>query len=153
MPVRSTSGDPASRELKGFRQVRSVAEAPESTESAPTEARGRAGEGQPDRFGRRFRVVVTFRRMEAVSLFHSLVYVGLLVSAFVLGGPEPFTFVLGLSHGLLWIGMAITSFFAVRYRVINLRLATAIVLLGCIAPFFGTIEFLRQSRRRGGEVV
>lgn len=86
--------------------------------------------------------------MEAVSLFHSLVYLGLLTCAFLLGGPQPFTFIFGLSHGLIWIGMAITSVFAVRFRVINLRLAVAIVLLGCIAPFFGTIEFLRQSRER-----
>lgn len=98
--------------------------------------------------GAGFRRVVTFGRMEAVSLFHSLVYLGLLACAFLLGGPQPFTFILGLSHGLIWIGMAITSAFAVRFRVINLRLATAIVLLGCVAPFFGTIEFLRQSRQR-----
>jgi hypothetical protein len=44
--------------------------------------------------------------------------------------------------------MSITSILAVHYRVINLRLALAITLLGCIAPFFGTIEFLLQSRRR-----
>jgi len=99
-------------------------------------------------FGARFRRVVTFRRMEAVSLFHSLVYLGLLACAFLLGGPQPFTFILGLSHGLIWIGMAITSSFAVHYRVINLRLAIAVVLLGCVAPFFGSIEFLRQARRR-----
>lgn len=86
--------------------------------------------------------------MEAVSLFHSLVYLGLLTCAFLLGGPQPFTFILGLSHGLIWIGMAVTSSFAVHYRVINLRLAIAVVLLGCIAPFFGSIEFVRQARNR-----
>jgi len=86
--------------------------------------------------------------MEGVSLFHSLVYLGLLTCAFLLDGPQPFTFILGLSHGLIWIGMAVTSFFAVRFRVIDLRLATAIVLLGCVAPFFGTAEFVRQSRLR-----
>lgn len=86
--------------------------------------------------------------MEVVSLCHSVVYTGLLLCAFVLGKPQPFTFILGLSHGLLWIGMSITSILAVRYRVINLRLALAITLLGCIAPFFGSIEFLRQGRRR-----
>lgn len=81
-----------------------------------------------------------------VSLFHSLVYTGLLVCAFLLDGPQPYTFILGLTHGLIWIGMSITSLFAVHYRVINLRLALAIALLGCIAPFFGSFEFLRQSR-------
>lgn len=86
-----------------------------------------------------------------VSLCHSLVYAGLLICAFGLGGPQPFTFILGLSHGLVWIAMALASMFAVHYRVINLRLALAIALLGCIAPFFGSIEFLRQNRHRGSD--
>lgn len=85
--------------------------------------------------------------MEAVSLTHSVVYLGLLVCAFLLDGPQPYTFILGLSHGILWIGMSIASIVAVHFRVINIRLAVAIVLLGCVAPFFGTIEFIRQKRR------
>lgn len=86
--------------------------------------------------------------MEVVSLFHSVIYLGLLVCAFLLDGPQPWTFILGLTHGLIWIGMSCTSLLAVHFRVINLRLALAITLLGCIAPFFGSIEFLRQSRQR-----
>jgi hypothetical protein len=86
--------------------------------------------------------------MEGVSLFHSVVYTGLLICAFVLGGPQPITFVLGLTHGILWIGMSILSLFALHYKVINMRLAVAITILGCIAPFFGTIEFILQSRRK-----
>ncbi len=86
--------------------------------------------------------------MEVVSLSHSLIYVGLLVCAFLLDGPQPWTFVLGLSHGLIWIGMSLTCIFAVHFRVINLRLALAVALLGCVAPFFGSFEFLRQNRQR-----
>jgi len=86
--------------------------------------------------------------MEAVSLFHSVVYTSLLICAFILGGPEPYTFILGLAHGVLWIGMSITSLIALKYRIINLRLAVAITILGCIAPFFGSFEFIRQNRRR-----
>ena len=86
--------------------------------------------------------------MEVISLLHSFVYLGLLVCAFLLDGPQPFTFILGLTHGQIWIGMSITSILAVHFRVINLRLALAVALLGCIAPFFGSIEFLRQSRQR-----
>lgn len=86
--------------------------------------------------------------MEVVNLSHSVVYLALLTCAFLLDGPQPFTFILGLSHGLIWIGMAITSVLAVRYRVINLRLAIAVALLGCVAPFFGSIEFIRQSRNK-----
>ena len=82
-----------------------------------------------------------------VSLCHSAVYLALLVCAFLLDGPQPFTFIFGLSHGLIWIAMAITSMLAVHYRVINLRLALAIALLGCVAPFFGSLEFLRQNRQ------
>ena len=86
--------------------------------------------------------------MEAVSLSHSVVYTGLLICAFVLDGPQPITFILGLTHGILWIGMSITSVFAVRFGVINLRLAVAISILGCIAPFFGSAEFIRQKRQQ-----
>jgi len=91
--------------------------------------------------------------MEAVSLTHSVVYLGLLVCAFLLDGPQPITFVLGLSHGLIWIGMSLTSIAAVHFRVINLRLAVAIVLLGCVAPFFGSIEFVRQNRLKHREAA
>ncbi|HTU16013.1 MAG TPA: hypothetical protein VMF31_12535 [Solirubrobacterales bacterium] len=101
-----------------------------------------------ERFGKRFTGIVTFDRMEVVSLTHSVVYLGLLVCAFLLDGPQPITFILGMSHGLIWIGMSLTSIAAVHFRVINLRLAVAIVLLGCVAPFFGSIEFVRQNRRR-----
>lgn len=100
------------------------------------------------RFGGWFRRTITFNRMEAVSLTHSVVYFALLISAFLLGGPQPWTFIFGLSHGLIWIGMSITSVLAVRYGVINLALAVAIAVLGCVAPFFGSAEFLRQKHRR-----
>lgn len=99
-------------------------------------------------FGHLFTRVVTFRRMEAVSLAHSVIYLGLLISAFALGGPQPWTFVLGLSHGIIWIVMSLAAVAAVHFGVINLRLAVAIALLGCIAPFFGSAEFLRQSHQR-----
>jgi len=91
--------------------------------------------------------------MEAVSLTHSVVYIGLLVCAFILDGPQPITFILGLSHGVLWIGMSLTSIAAVHFRVINLRLAVAIVLLGCVAPFFGSLEFIRQKRQKRREAT
>jgi hypothetical protein len=96
-------------------------------------------------FGRVFREVFTFDRLEVVSLIHSTIYFALLVSAFVLDGPQPYTFIFGLSHGLIWIGMSIVSVLAVRFGVINLRLAVAIAVLGCVAPFFGSAEFLRQK--------
>jgi hypothetical protein len=119
---------------------------PTRAESGGAAAGGTTTEGSA--FGRRFKGIITFDRMEVVSLFHSVVYTSLLICAFILGGPEPITFVLGLAHGILWIGMSITSLFALRFGVINLRLAVAITILGCIAPFFGTFEFIRQNRQR-----
>lgn len=98
-------------------------------------------------FAHWFRRVITFDRLEVVSLIHSTIYFALLISAFVFDGPQPYTFIFGLSHGLIWIGMSILSVLAVRYRVINLPLAVAIAVLGCVAPFFGSAEFLRQKHQ------
>jgi hypothetical protein len=35
-----------------------------------------------------------------------------------------------------------------RLRVVSLRLAVAVAVLGGIAPFFGSIEFVREQRQR-----
>ena len=92
--------------------------------------------------------MIAFNRLEAVSIFHSLIYLALLIAAFALHNPEPETFVLGLSHGLLWIGMSLVCLWAVRTRVLPLRIAVAVVVLGGIGPFFGSAEFIREQRRR-----
>ena len=76
------------------------------------------------------RRLLSFERLEAVSFFHSLVYLALLIVAFGLGNPQPYTFVSGLSHGLLWIGMSLVCLTAVRLRVIPLRIAVAVAVLG-----------------------
>jgi hypothetical protein len=97
---------------------------------------------------RTLRAVVTFERLEYVSLFHSAVYAALLIVAFGFDNPQPATFVLGLSHGLLWIGMSLVCLLAVRLRILPLRIAVAVAVLGGIGPFFGSAEFLREQRRR-----
>jgi len=94
---------------------------------------------------------VTFRRLEAVSFFHSAVYLSLLVCAFALGNPEPATFILGLSHGVLWIGMSIVCIAAARLKVIPFWLAVTIVVLGGLGPFAGSIGFVLEARRRSRE--
>lgn len=91
-----------------------------------------------------------FKRLKWVSFSHSLIYVSLLVCAFALAKPEPETFVLGLSHGLLWIAMSLTCIVATRLRVVSLRLAVAVAVLGGIGPFFGSYEFVREQRQREG---
>jgi hypothetical protein len=90
---------------------------------------------------------VTFGRLEAVSLFHSCVYAALLICAFVLGNPQPATFILGMSHGCIWIAMSLICIAAARYRVIPFWLAVTVAVLGGLGPFFGSIGFIRESRR------
>ena len=96
--------------------------------------------------------VITFSRLEHVSFFHSVVYVSLLIVAFGFNNPQPETFILGLSHGLLWIGMSLVCLVAVRLRIIPLRVAVAVAVLGGIGPFFGSYEFVREERRRARPV-
>ena len=92
--------------------------------------------------------MITFSRLKYASFVHSLVYVALLIVAFGLHNPEPATFVLGLSHGLLWIAMSLICLLAVRLRILPLRVAVAVAVLGGIGPFFGSAEFVREERRR-----
>jgi hypothetical protein len=91
--------------------------------------------------------LVTFRRLEAVSFFHSSVYLALLVCAFILSNPQPETFILGLSHGLLWIGMSLVCIAAARWRIIPYWLAVTIAVLGGLGPFAGSIGFVIAERR------
>jgi hypothetical protein len=92
--------------------------------------------------------VVTFRRLEGVSFFHSGVYLGLLVCAFALGNPEPWTFVLGLGHGLLWIAMSLVCIWAARRHVVPYWLAVTVAVLGGLGPFAGSVGFIVAERRR-----
>ncbi len=89
-----------------------------------------------------------FTRLKWTSFTHSCIYLGLLVCAFAIGKPQPETFVLGMSHGVLWIGMSLACIAAARLRIVSLRLAVAVAVLGGIGPFFGSYEFVREQRRR-----
>ncbi len=91
---------------------------------------------------------LTFTRLKWASFTHSCVYTGLLVSAFALGKPEPETLVLGWGHGLLWIFMSLACITAARLRVVSLKLAVAVAVLGGIGPFFGSYQFIREGRER-----
>lgn len=92
---------------------------------------------------------LTFTRLKWTSFIHSCVYLALLVSAFAAGKPEPLTFVLGMTHGLLWIFMSLACIAAARLRVVSLKLAVAVAVLGGIGPFFGSYQFVREQRERG----
>lgn len=96
---------------------------------------------------------ITRERLKWVSFGHSCVYAALLVCAFVASKPQPLTFVLGLGHGLLWIGMSLTCVVCARLRLVSLRLAVAVAVLGGIGPFFGSYEFVREERRDPGHAA
>jgi hypothetical protein len=96
---------------------------------------------------------VTFDRLRVLSFTHSTVYLALLICAFALHGPQPETFVLGLSHGLLWIGMSLVCIAAARARVIPFWLAVTVAVLGGLGPFAGSIGFVIEERRRRQEAV
>ena len=81
-----------------------------------------------------------------VDLVHAFLrLMALLICAFAAGKPEPATFVLGLTHGLLWIFMSLACITAARFRIVSLRLAVAVAVLGGIGPFFGSYEFIREQ--------
>jgi len=92
--------------------------------------------------------VVTFRRLEVASFTHSLVYLALLLCAFVFSNPQPETFALGLAHGLIWIVMSLVCIAAARAHVIPFWLAVTVAVLGGLGPFAGSIGFLVADRRR-----
>ena len=79
---------------------------------------------------------LTFTRLKWTSFFHSVVYLSLIVCALAgFAGP---TLVLGWTHGILWIVMSMACIAAARQRVVSLRLAVAVAVLGGIGPFFGS---------------
>ena len=91
---------------------------------------------------------VTFRRLEVASFTHSLVYLALLLCAFVFANPQPETFSLGLAHGVIWIVMSLVCIAAARAHVIPFWLAVTVAVLGGLGPFAGSIGFLVADRRR-----
>ncbi len=93
--------------------------------------------------------MITFHRLEAVSFTHSAVYLALLVCAFALGNPEPETFVLGMTHGCLWIAMSLVCLWAARRRIIPFWLAVTVAVLGGLGPFMGSVGFVIADRRAG----
>jgi hypothetical protein len=92
--------------------------------------------------------LLTFRRLKRASFTHSAVYTVLLV-AWLVPGLHGLEAVFGLAHGLGWIAMSLACIVALRLRVIDLRLAVAVAVLGGVGPFVGSYEFVRQSRRHG----
>jgi hypothetical protein len=92
--------------------------------------------------------LITFRGLEIMSFIHSTIYFTLLVLAFAAGKPQPETFIFGLAHGVVWIGMSLVCIAAARARIIPFWLAVTVVVIGGLGPFAGTIGFVIEDRRR-----
>ena len=85
-----------------------------------------------------------FTVLKYASFTHSAIYCALLYAALA----ERETLLLGWLHGLGWIAMSIACLAAVRARVLPLRIALAVVVLGGVGPFFGSAAFVIEGRRR-----
>ena len=96
------------------------------------------------------RRVLTFERLKWASFTHSAIYTVLLV-VWLVPGLAGLEAVFGMGHGLGWIAMSLACIVALRLRLIDLRLAVAVAVLGGIGPFIGSYEFVRQSRPRATE--
>jgi len=92
---------------------------------------------------------LTRRFVKYASFAHSAVYVVLLV-AWLVPGLAPVEAVFGLAHGLGWFAMCALVIVALRLRLVDIRLAVAIAVLGGLGPFIGSVEFVRQDHARAG---
>ena len=90
---------------------------------------------------------MTFQALKTASFAHSAVYLALL-TVWLVPGLHGAEFVLGMTHGVGWIAMSLACIVAVRLRVIPIRIAVAVAVLGGIGPFIGTVEFVRFERHR-----
>jgi hypothetical protein len=85
------------------------------------------------------------RNLKRASFAHSTVYACLL-TAWAIPGLHALEFVFGMAHGLGWFAMCGLMLWGLRRRIVDLRLATAVAILGAVGPFIGTYEFVRQDR-------
>ncbi len=90
---------------------------------------------------------LTRRFVKYASFTHSAVYLVLLV-AWLVPGLAPVEAVFGLAHGLGWFAMCALVIVALRLRLIDMRLAVAVAVLGAVGPFVGSAEFVCQDRAR-----
>jgi hypothetical protein len=90
---------------------------------------------------------LSFHALKRLSFTHSAVYLTLLV-VWLVPGLHELELVFGLAHGLGWIAMCLLVLAALRARVIPLRVAVAVAVVGAVGPFVGSYEFVREERRR-----
>ena len=85
-----------------------------------------------------------FRALKYASFAHSAIYAALLFASLT---DRP-TLLLGWAHGLGWIAMSVACLAAVKARVLPLRIAVAVVVVGGVGPFIGSIAFVLEERSR-----
>ena len=90
---------------------------------------------------------LSFATFKRLSFTHSTIYVCLL-AVWLIPGLASAEMVFGFAHGIGWIVMVLLIFLALRARVVPLRTAFAVSVLGGIAPFFGSWDFVREARSR-----
>ena len=90
--------------------------------------------------------MITFTRLKWASFAHSAVYACLLLCWAVPGwhGGE---MVFGFAHGIGWMVMCVLCLVALRRRVIPMRLAVCVAVIGAVGPFVGSAAFLKESTR------
>jgi hypothetical protein len=89
----------------------------------------------------------SFATLKHLSFAHSTVYAVLLV-VWIIPGLHGAELVFGLAHGIGWILMCVLCLEALRARVIPLRLAVAVAIIGAVGPFVGSYEFVLLQRRK-----
>lgn len=92
------------------------------------------------------RAATSFALLRALSFTNSAVFCGLLV-LWARGSPEPGTFALGLTHGVMWITLSVLCLVAVRRRTIPFWLAVLVTVIGGLGPFAGSAGFVWVKRR------
>lgn len=94
------------------------------------------------------RRVLDFRVLALASATHSVLFTGLMLCAFVLGKPQPATFWFGLTHGIMYLVMAVATAVAARIGTVSLTTALVVIVVGAAGPYLGTFDFYREWRRR-----
>jgi len=90
---------------------------------------------------------MTYERLRIASYTHSVIYAVLLL-VWLLPGLKTATFVFGLAHGVMYLAMCVACLVALHRRIITLRIAVAVAVIGAIGPFVGSYEFARRRRER-----
>lgn len=88
---------------------------------------------------------LTRRAIKLASFAHSATYLVLLF-AWLVPGLHLLEAIFGTAHGLGWFAMCALVVAGLKGRLIDIRLAAAVALLGAVGPFIGSAEFIRQDR-------